>query len=131
MFNFQSCVIKIILLHEILHKVLCKCRSNIISGQQLLQLFTVLNLPKEIFKIVLMIMVNDRYLVTWYTSRMLACMHLNIFKHWARILQHVIIKQVLKFSEDPRSGLLITHTHTHTERERESERDRLTKTSRP
>ena len=32
-----------------------------------------------------------------------------------------LLKQALKFSEDPRSGLL-THTHTHTERERERER---------
>ena len=126
MFNFQSCVIKIILLHEILHKVLCKCHSNIISGQQLLQLFTVLNLPKEIFKIVLMIMVNDRYLVTWYTSRMLACMHLNIFKHWgpnSPACYNKTSTEVLRRS--PQWAFNYTH------RERESERDRLTKTSKP
>ena len=29
-----------------------------------------------------------------------------------------LLKQALKFSEDPRSGLL-THTHTDTERKRE------------
>ena len=33
-------------------------------------------------------------------------------------------KQALKFSEDPRSGLLThTHTHNHTHRKRERERE--------
>ena len=36
-------------------------------------------------------------------------------------------KQALKFSEDPRSGLLThTHTHTNTHTERDKEREKLT-----
>ena len=40
-----------------------------------------------------------------------------------------IFKQALKFSEDPRSGLLThthkhTHTHTHTERHRHREKEK-------
>ena len=40
-------------------------------------------------------------------------------------------KQALKFSEDPRSGLLThthkhTHTHTQTQTQREREREKLT-----
>ena len=36
-----------------------------------------------------------------------------------------VIKQALKFSEDPRSGLLThTHTHTHTNTHTDTERKR-------
>ena len=38
-------------------------------------------------------------------------------------------KQALKFSEDPRSGLL-THTHTHTQTHTQKQREREKLTSR-
>ena len=42
-------------------------------------------------------------------------------EEFTKCAKHSQLKQALKFSEDPRSGLL-THTHKHTHRNRDKER---------
>ena len=41
------------------------------------------------------------------------------------VVEEILPKQALKFSEDPRSGLL-THTHTQTHTQKQREREKLT-----